>query len=205
MSLPARLPVVSGALALLLLLAGCPDDDLGQVFPDLEVSLDSMDFGRVPVLHVSILEREITNRGLARLTIEEVEIAGEDADFFFAGEIDDVIDVGAQRALPVSFQPAEERSYRAVLRIRSDDPEEPVVEIDLSGEGSTSAPSRWIPPRCTSVWWGKGSWRSRPSPCTRWAAPISSWRRWSSRKAPRPPTRRWALGPLPRSSRPVNR
>ncbi len=131
----SSLPVI--LLVPLLLSAACGNDDVRQVYPEIFYSADELDFGTLPVLHVSTVEPVIGNRGLAQLRISEVEIVGDDASYFWFEQWPEEIEVGSESSLPLFFQPEEERSYEALLRIHSDDPERPIVESVLSGEGLT--------------------------------------------------------------------
>jgi hypothetical protein len=126
-------------LALVPLLAACPDDGLGAVLPDIHVEDRLLDFGTLPVLHVRSLETETANRGRAPLTVHQVEVVGEDAAYFTTEGLPDRIEIGAEHALAIRFRPEAERTYAATLRIHSDDPEEALVEIDLVGEGHTTS------------------------------------------------------------------
>ncbi len=137
--------------ALVPLVAGCPNGVLEQVFPEIDLSEEILDFGSLPVLHTKALERTVGNRGRAPLIIHELEIAGEDAGFFSTESLPDNISVGGERAVVVSFRPDEERSYEALLKVHSNDPDDPLVEVPLTGEGLTVGKIRVEP---TSIHFG---------------------------------------------------
>ncbi len=138
--LPALLPA---ALTLLFGLLGtsvaCGPTVLDDVRPDLLVEVDSLDFGRLPVLNVGELPLILKNRGQAGLEVTSVTLTGPDADFFWTGDLPEAIAFGGEDEVLVSFRPEEERSYLATLTVITNDVTEGTAILQLFGVGDTLA------------------------------------------------------------------
>ncbi len=125
-------------LALAALVAGCDSSDtnLNQVYPDLVVLPESVDFGDVAVDYTGGAAVQVVNAGLAALQVESVTLEGADASVF-------TVDVGGPFSLAkdeaatlnVVFAPATYLAYGAELVVRSNDEEHPIFTIPLTGVG----------------------------------------------------------------------
>ncbi len=81
----------------------------------------------------------VENRGTDRLTI--VSIAS-DAPWFSPAVSSAVLEVRQQMTLEVAFEPTAVGPFTGTLRIASDDPDSPVIDVALAGEGL-------LPPRAS--------------------------------------------------------
>lgn len=103
--------------------------------PRIEARPRRLAFGGVDVGVAAVLTLEIGNRGDGELRIRDVSVEGR--DFELAGD-------GCSRAglrprreceLQVRFVPTRRGRSAGQLRVRSDDPEEPLLTLPLEGEG----------------------------------------------------------------------
>jgi len=81
----------------------------------------------------------ITNEGSDDLNITNVSLSGADqAEFNIVSDTGEtVLSLGASRTVSLNFDPSSVGSFTVDLRVFSDDPDEPVVDVPLSGEGVT--------------------------------------------------------------------
>lgn len=119
--------------------------------PDIEVSPDSLDFGKIGLQSSASLSLTIENTGVADLIIaeEDFSLASDDQTPFRALGRDMTIPAGASRAVEVIYSPKEVLvdpvTHQAVpdedvLLIGSNDPDENPVEVPLRGEVSANLP-----------------------------------------------------------------
>jgi hypothetical protein len=85
---------------------------------------------------------------MGNLKITKMEMIGADAKLFkMKGGGKKTISPGGQSTFSVTFTPSSIGSKAAVLRITSNDPDESVMEIALSGKGTdsifTASNARW--------------------------------------------------------------
>ena len=80
----------------------------------------------------------ITNDGTADLNVSQVELTGDDAgEFQIVGDSGEtVLAPGGTRTVDVVFDPSSLGAKQATLRISSDDADESVIDVDLSGLGA---------------------------------------------------------------------
>lgn len=131
--------LAAGVLLALLALSGCPDPTLGQVRPALVVDETPIDFGTLPVLNPAAHELEVRNAGGAALAFSAIEVTGADAAAFTVDEAPTSVAPSSAGVVRLTFRPDAERAFDASLALRSNDPDRPVVEIPLTGVGSTVA------------------------------------------------------------------
>jgi hypothetical protein len=146
----------SSATALLLLtLLGCPPTsrvvdlrpDTGQpsqpddsaIFPSISVSASSVDFGSVGVGEHHEKSLVIVNVGDGTLSIEEAELSAADSPFSVEQLEQPLLASDAQTDLVLAFEPVTHGPVNGTLIIRSDDPMQPTVSVDLNGEGVAPA------------------------------------------------------------------
>jgi len=121
-----------------LTLMGCGDDRTEGVFPQLVRPQDAYDFGPVPVLNARKVEVPVLNVGRANLKVHAARI--KEADVPFAVVIaPEEVGSSEEKPVEVSFTPPEEQDYTATLLLETDDGENPLVEVQLLGKGSTRA------------------------------------------------------------------
>ncbi len=110
--------------------------------PDIEVVPAAYDYGEVAVGYDSSCYFIIRNKGDATLTISSFQLDGDDADHFFlsgwAGGAMIILPADSDSVL-VHFSPTSSGSKTASLLVNSDDPDEPVVTVPLSGNGADTA------------------------------------------------------------------
>ncbi len=138
---PVLLRRIAACLLISALAMGCEEDPFDiEDGPDIGASASMLAFGEVDLsLGASVTQTvTVTNDGDDELQIQSVSLIGADADEFGldsgdgAAELDD----GESQEIVVFFDPASVGAKDAMLRIASDDPDEPTLDIDLSGIGS---------------------------------------------------------------------
>ncbi len=123
-------------LPLLLTLLACDGDtELKALKPDIVVSPEVLDFGRVVESYSAPLEAEVINAGQGVLEIGTVTISGEGANAFVAAELPAEIPNNSSWPLQVTFLPEDPLTYAATLNITSNDPDTPDIAIALTGQG----------------------------------------------------------------------
>ncbi|MBU0569004.1 choice-of-anchor D domain-containing protein, partial [bacterium] len=112
--------------------------------PEISVSPASHNFGSVTVGSFSAPKTfTISNTGNADLAIGTITLTGTDASEFSiqndqcSGQ---TIPPGENRTVQVVFSPASEGAKSANLSIPSNDPNTPILDVPLSGEGKTDVP-----------------------------------------------------------------
>ncbi len=103
------------------------------VSPLPEVGLD---FEQLEVGETRILPVTVVNRGLSDLRLKSIVAEGE--GFAFTGADTALIAPGQRHAVPIRFEGAEGGTAAGTLRISSNDPESPEVEISLRGSSVVS-------------------------------------------------------------------
>jgi len=101
--------------------------------PDIELSDHRNFYGQVEVGSTEDWTFRITNRGQGVLTVEDVATDMNEFTTDFEGEFD--IGVGDGRDITVTFAPSAEVDYAGRLTLRSSDPVDSVLYIDLFGLG----------------------------------------------------------------------
>ena len=101
--------------------------------PDILVDAATMDFGSIFILAQSDLILTVSNNGCADLTLTNV--ASDHPDFVWVATVPTVIAPGASLAIPVSFVPTTAGIINGILTLTSDDPNTPVLSVNLTGEG----------------------------------------------------------------------
>ncbi|HUT03558.1 MAG TPA: choice-of-anchor D domain-containing protein, partial [bacterium] len=107
--------------------------------PDISVSPMSIDFGTLPpALGRTVTAYiEVSNVGLLPLNISDILIDTMIPAFTStAGAM--TIAAGASQLIDVSFSPPGLGQFNATLAITSNDPDEPLVEVTLTGQGAAS-------------------------------------------------------------------
>lgn len=122
-------------LAGLAMLAGCSDETLERLEPRIEVEPMELDFGAGCVGEDNVLDLTIRNLGVGRLELSKVELTSGGA--VFAADLDPTtLEVTDELTLPVVFVPTTpKQEYAGTLRLSSNDPRSPELEVPLSGVG----------------------------------------------------------------------
>ncbi len=105
--------------------------------PDIEVEPLSIDFGNVEVGKTLTSQVRVRNAGSGgTITVTEVRLTGQNpSEFSYNNNCTAPLYPGDECVIGVSFTPSSEGVKSAVLEILSDDPDEPKVEVSLSGTG----------------------------------------------------------------------
>jgi len=100
--------------------------------PDIAVDLDSLEFDNVYVGYPEGMPLTIANVGTDTLKVDEIAVDGT----AFSVSISDFnLPPGEEFVLRVTFDPPDASHYTGTVSITSNDPDEPVVSVDLSGTG----------------------------------------------------------------------
>lgn len=136
-----------GCTVLLVWSAACGDEQVQRVVPSIRVvsthvtedGRHLIDYGPVPVLVRETKELLLRNVGGAPLRITAVRLESGAGVFHVETLPEDGITIatGGERPLPVTFQPPDETFFEGRLVIEHNDRNEPPVEVELRGEGST--------------------------------------------------------------------
>ena len=104
-------------------------------YPDIDVDPLTVDFGDVAVGLVETDWVTITNVGDADLEITAANYAGDAAFWVSSDPTGTVLSPGASVDMEISFEPDDELTYTGVVGVASNDPDEPIVAVDIIGGG----------------------------------------------------------------------
>ncbi len=107
--------------------------------PDISVSPMSVDFGQVLLGNTADQIVTITNSGAQTLTVSSLASSNGVFTIVSPGTPVDVLPNGGSEAVTVRFTPTVEAVENGGLDITSNDPDEGVVTVSLTGEGVTAA------------------------------------------------------------------
>ena len=102
---------------------------------DIRVTPAGYDFGRVDVGDTASLDLLVENVGTGPLELLSHELAGDGASFALGSASSSVVEPGASVVLPVAFHPAVPGELSDTLMLTSNDPDEPQLEVALTGTG----------------------------------------------------------------------
>ena len=105
--------------------------------PEISVDVNAHDFGSILIGESENWTFSIANIGNAELTVESAAVTGD----FFSGDGEDgfVIAVNESQDVTVAFAPEEAGEFGGEVTITSDDPNQRVVILDLTGVGEVEA------------------------------------------------------------------
>ncbi|MBM3329771.1 MAG: choice-of-anchor D domain-containing protein, partial [Calditrichaeota bacterium] len=103
------------------------------IFPEIALDRDQIDFGATAIGNEPTQALYITNEGTGDLTIFSVSIEGDNFTTDFGGE--HVLAPDGILEVTITFAPTEERDYEATLVVESDDEDEGVLNVALTGSG----------------------------------------------------------------------
>jgi hypothetical protein len=98
-------------------------------------TINSLDMGSAEVGHSVLKTLEVKNRGTAKLTVTKIETVGADASVFKPSATAFTLYRSGEYKLQITFKPTAPRKFTATLRIYSNDPDQPVKDVALSGMG----------------------------------------------------------------------
>ena len=110
----------------------------GDPLPDIYVDPPEYDFGSVATYHDASWSFTVGNAGFVTLDVQSVEILDDDDEAYSVIFDDCSLESLDEQTCTVGvlFQPLAVASYSAALVVRSNDPDEPALEIALAGDGS---------------------------------------------------------------------
>ena len=116
-------------------------NDDGPLLPDIAVSPVSHDYGDVALGMSASQVFVVNNSGAANLNVLAATLIGPDAGDFSieSGGGSFVLTPGSVRNIDVSFMPGSAGLENATLRLTSNDPDEDVLDVSLSGNGVSSS------------------------------------------------------------------
>ncbi|MFQ5652008.1 MAG: choice-of-anchor D domain-containing protein, partial [bacterium] len=104
--------------------------------PDIGVTPPSFDFGNVTIGASTTQGFEVRNSGTAALQASSVSLQGSDVtEFSLASGSGFTLPAGASQSLEVTFQPASAGAKSANFQIASNDPDENLLVVPLTGNG----------------------------------------------------------------------
>ena len=103
--------------------------------PTISVAPLSHDFGSVVVGEVSNpLDIMILNDGYVNLTVLDISLS-DDTNYSLTGDTAVIIEPGDNHVVTTTMNPKSSGFFPATLTVTSDDPDEPNVPVELTGEG----------------------------------------------------------------------
>ncbi len=108
-----------------------------QATPNIALELTFWDYGLVPVGSTEDKTFVVSNSGEATLEVSGLSIVGTDYEQFTIVSSEDTFSVspGDSQNIIVRFSPVSSGVFTATLQISSNDPDEEMLEIDLTGTG----------------------------------------------------------------------
>ena len=122
---------------ILFFITSCSDYKLTAIpYPDIEVSTTALDFGSVLAGgEGDVLPFTVSNVGSAKLEIDAIELVAGDRTFSVDGGYPSSLATYESVDVNIKFKPETFSTNVEKIRIFSNDPDEPVIEIDVSGAG----------------------------------------------------------------------
>lgn len=111
--------------------------------PTVSVSTTALDFGEVLVGQTATRILTVSNTGTADLTLSGIAITSG-VDFSLADTCPSTLAPSAACEITVSFTPTVTGGLSDVLTISSDDPDQPSINVALSGTGITDLPDLMV-------------------------------------------------------------
>lgn len=131
-----------------------PDIRLSAGGAELRSPMAQLDLGAVAIGQSTNLSLQINNLGDAALENLQVSIIGADAAQFSCSAPPATLAAGAQHSLTLSLSPTGQLAglRRAILQISSNDPDEAVTTLRLSGRASTEGDSLGVEQIALRAW-----------------------------------------------------
>ena len=106
-----------------------------RAVPDIRITPAELDFGAVELGSVKTLDLRVENRGDAELRLRTISIDGGDFDLQNDGCSGVSLRARQTCELRLRFSPNRPGRYSGIVRLRSDDPDDPLLTAPLAGEG----------------------------------------------------------------------
>ena len=107
------------------------DINISQLYPNLTVSTETVDFEGVVVLYDQDLEFQIINSGLAELEISDISISGNEDGMYTIEPTTGEIEPNESLSVVINFEPETYRRYDREIVITSNDEENPAPVVRL--------------------------------------------------------------------------
>ena len=104
--------------------------------PNISSNINALDFGLVRVDYDSTITVKLYNTGTGSLSISGITSSSN--NFTISGTTSFNISVNDSASRDITFSPNSIQGYTDTLFIASNDPDTPILRIELAGEGSTS-------------------------------------------------------------------
>ncbi|MBM4379588.1 MAG: choice-of-anchor D domain-containing protein, partial [Deltaproteobacteria bacterium] len=128
---------------------GC-ESTVSTVPPAASLTPRELRFGKVKVGAEGAAAFTVAAVTQATLMVEEAQLSSGStpggAEAFTLGEAPTSVSAFEEASIPVTFRPAAEQAYEAVVSVRTNDPETPVHAVLLTGEGAL--PHLVVTPQC---------------------------------------------------------
>ena len=114
------------------------EEDTGTelTFPDIEVSRISIDFGRINAIGESDTQKIIVkNVGTSDLDITDISLSGA-VVYIVSPILDNILSPGESSEFSVTYDPVTYETNTDIVTITSNDPDESIVNINITGAGS---------------------------------------------------------------------
>jgi hypothetical protein len=138
-----------------------------ELVPDIEVSADCLDFGTVAAGGTGYQFLTIANVGEATLNLGQVIQTGSGAFSFETDPSNTAIAPGKQILYTVEYHPLADTGDSGSISIRSDDADEPAVDVCLTGNGGGGDPY----PTAAIEWGDPGTIPDKACPAS--VAPVA--------------------------------
>jgi len=109
--------------------------NITEMIPAISVSCPSTDFGSVIVGSTSNRSCTVSNTGTGDLSVDSISITGSDASMFSQTNTCSTVLPGGSCEISLTFAPTSVGPKSATLGIASNDPNNPTIEVSLSGTG----------------------------------------------------------------------
>ena len=110
--------------------------------PDIRVTPSALAFGRIAVGTTSRLRLLIENAGRKELRVGGTRLSG--ASSFSLENQPLVVPAGEARTVVVGYHPLQPGDHTAVVAVDSDDPDEPTIELSVSGRAENLPPCSYL-------------------------------------------------------------
>ncbi len=115
-------------------LSGCENPGVSVALPVMEVGIERIEYGAVPVGASATRTVFIQNTGIGQLNLDAA-IEEDASSAFEVVAYDNPIPAGSQGTVQVTFRPPDIARYTGRLVLTGDDPDNPRAEVVLSGDG----------------------------------------------------------------------
>ncbi len=113
----------------------------GPEVPEIQVDAEGNEFGPVRVGQSEDWMFTVTNAGRGELIIDQMDITGDDADYFMVNFDQDVtLQANEEAEFRVTYAPEAEGEHSATLTIHSNDEQNENVELALTGSAQPALP-----------------------------------------------------------------